>query len=297
MSAVKDVVQPDDWYQPREQFNSLTRVPSVSDWFCIYKLPHNIYAICEPYHFQEVMSFLVLGSERNLLIDTGMGMFDIKKEIEALSDKPLMVVNTHTHFDHIGGNHQFDYVHVFNFPQAIARLNNGVSTAEVASNFTPGAFHYSKPLPFNLDEFYIHSKPAKEIIPIEEGFVFHLGDRDFRVIHTPGHSPDSIMLVCDKEKILFTGDTFYPASLYAHIQKSDGLNSTYSIYKNTMDQLAKQYSDYQLYTSHNEPLRDGKVLIDVADAFHQIEDGNLPFETDAQGLKKYQFNGFAVITC
>ena len=82
MSAVKDVVQPDDWYQPREQFNSLTRVPSVSDWFCIYKLPHNIYAICEPYHFQEVMSFLVLGSERNLLIDTGMGMFDIKKEIE-----------------------------------------------------------------------------------------------------------------------------------------------------------------------------------------------------------------------
>ena len=105
------------------------------------------------------------------------------------------------------------------------------------------------------------------------------------------------MLVNDAEKILFTGDTFYPASLYAHITKNDGLNSAFDVYMATMDDLASKYSDYQLYCSHNEPLRDGSVLIDVAKAFHEIYDGSLEYETDEQGLKKYQFDGFAIITC
>ena len=297
MSVLKDAVQPDDWYHPREQFNKLKKVPSISDWFCIYELPMDIYAICEPYHFQEVMSFLVLGKDKNLLIDTGMGMFDIKQEIEPLSDKPLMVVNTHSHFDHIGGNHQFDYVHIFDFPQSIERLNNGVSASEVASNFKPEAFHYAGPLPFDPAEFKICSKPKKGIVPIKDGFVFDLGDRSFKVISTPGHSPDSIMLAEDSEKILFTGDTFYPASLYAHITKNDGLNSAFDVYMATMDKLASKYSGYQLYCSHNEPLRDGSVLHEVAEAFHKIHDGASTYETDEQGLKKYQFDGFAIITC
>ena len=65
----------------------------------------------------------------------------------------------------------------------------------------------------------------------------------------------------------------------------------------TMDELASKYSGYQLYCSHNEPLRDGSVLHEVAEAFHKIHDGASVYETDEQGLKKYQFDGFAIITC
>ena len=141
MAVLKDAVQPEDWYKPREQFGQFEKIPAQCDWFSIYRLPGQIIAICEPYHFQEVISYLVLGSEKNLLIDTGMGMFDMKNEVEHLSDKPLLVVNTHTHFDHIGGNYQFEGVHVLNHPQAIARLNKGVATSEVQSNYIHSLTH------------------------------------------------------------------------------------------------------------------------------------------------------------
>jgi Zn-dependent hydrolases, including glyoxylases len=301
MATVKNAVQPDEWYAPlpREQYKLYEQLPAVSDWFEIYKLPKNIYAIYEPHHFQEVISFLVIGEEKALLIDTGLGFKDIKDEVDALTTLPIIVVNTHSHFDHVGSNWQFDKVFIINEPNALQRLKNGVNrrgetTGEIDTNFEPEAFHYHNgEIPIDLATF--KGKPSVPQ-PIENGYVFDLGGRKFEVVHTPGHSPDSIMLANHEEKILFTGDSFYPASLYAHIQKSDGLNSEKDVYRSTISKVAGMFADYDLYCSHNEPICPGSMLVACAKAFDDIEAGTVDYIEDESGLKKYQFDGFAIIT-
>lgn len=300
MSDIENAVQPKRWYEalPRPGYAALERVPVKSDWFEVYRLPGNVFALYEPHHFQEVISFLILGGEKALLLDTGLGFCDIKAVVAELTSLPLLVVNTHTHFDHIGGNWQFDFVHVINEPTATARLTIGVPrpgeyTSETDENFEEAAFDPCCEIPIDLAAFATKPSCFKTI---EEGAVFDLGGRTFRVVHTPGHSPDSIMLANDAEKMLFTGDTVYPASLYAHLQKADGLDSQEDVYRRTLHRVSEEFSSYQLYCSHNEPLRPGAMLVQVADAFDKIAEGTAPFAVDQEGLKKYQFDGFAVIT-
>lgn len=288
----EDLVQPQNWWQalPRPQYAKLPRVKVNSDWFEVYQLPGQIFAIYEPHHFQEVISFLVIGSEKALLIDTGMGIKNIKAVVEELTKLPLVIVNTHTHFDHIGDNWRFESVHVLDEPSALERLTQTFDVhqdlPELTDNFTAEAFNYPHMETIDFENFSI--KPGK-FTPIKEGHVFDLGNRQFRIIATPGHSPDSIMLADDAAKILFTGDTFYPASLYAHFYGS------FEIYRQTLHRVAEEFNDYQLCCSHNEPLQSGSMLTAAAAAFDQIASGEAKYEINNDGLKKYQFDGFAVI--
>jgi len=294
-NEIENAVQPDNWYDdlPRPQYASLEQVHAEIPWFKIYKLTENIYAIYEPSHFQEVISYLVIGKDKALLIDTGMGMADIKEVIDTLTKLPLVVVNTHSHFDHIGGNHLFSEVHILNHSAALKRLENGLSREQVKPEMIEGSIYPESPVGFNPKEYHI--EPCKSV-PIESGHVFDLGGMKIEVISTPGHSPDSIMLFCDEEKFIFTGDTFYPATLYAHLTAPDGITSVIEIYRDTMRKVADRFSDYTVYASHNEPIREGRILTAVADAFDAIENSDIIPLIDPEGLKKYQFDGFAIVT-
>ena len=288
-------IQPDAWYTdlPRPIYSTLERVAVQDDWFEVYRIRDGIYAIYEPGHFQEVISYLVLGREKALLIDTGLGIGDIRSVVRQLTRLPVEVMNTHSHFDHIGGNHQFETVYILNHPTAVRRLQLGASHQELAGEVTPGA--NAKPYPAGFD-------PERYTIPpcrfgtVEEGHIFDLGGRKLWVIYTPGHSDDSVMLAEDEEKLLFTGDTFYPASLYVFFASADPVEQLVETYRRTMEQLAARYSDYTLICSHNEPLRGGEFLGRTARAFAEIQAGRQPDEVRSAGMKKYQFDGFAIIT-
>ena len=101
---------------------TLEKVETGDTWFEVYKLPHNVFAIMEPYHFQEVISYLIVGSARALLFDTGAGLADIRAVAEKLCGKEMIAINSHTHFDHVGDNHRFKEVLVYNETRALARL-------------------------------------------------------------------------------------------------------------------------------------------------------------------------------
>src|SRR5215831_1040381 len=77
---------------------------SAGDWFAVREVEPGIHLIGEPGH---VNSWLIIGSAEAVLFDTGMGISDIKAVVSGLTDRPLRVVNSHHHFDHIGGNHLF----------------------------------------------------------------------------------------------------------------------------------------------------------------------------------------------
>lgn len=261
-------------------------------WYEVYDLGTKTFAIYEPGHFQEVISFLVLGDDKALLLDTGMGICKIKPLVDKLTDLPVIIVNSHSHFDHIGGNWEFDRVHIFNFEPSLNRLKSGMMKTELNHHLCSGSVWLPYPNDFNPDEYSIKpSIPA----PITDGHVFDLGGRILEVIHTPGHSPDSIMLWDKKNSILFTGDTFYPATLYSHLSSDGGIDSVFKIYMDTMVYISENIKVDFLYTSHNYPIVRGNKLREVAAAFKSIAAGKMSYLTDEGDLKKYQFDGFAIV--
>ena len=292
----EDVIMPANWYDalPRRQYESFIRVESADPWFSVYQIRSNIYAIYEDKHFQEVISYLIIGEKKGLLIDTGLGIGDIRAVVKNLYDGEVIVTHTHTHFDHIGGDWQFDKVFIPDDPVAVNRARWGLSKQEVEDNMAEGCNCQPYPRGFNREEYCI--KPANRYSLIRQGDVFDLGGISLEVIETPGHSPDSVMYLDRENQILFTGDSFYPATLYAHITHNDGLNSDFETYRRSMHMVAEKYSNCTLITSHNEPLRPGIELIKVAQAFDSIAEGSSEYITDSRGLKKYVFEDFCIVT-
>src|SRR3954463_15227779 len=70
---------------PRPAYAEFERVPVKSDWFEVYRVAPNVYAIYEPHQWEEVISYLILGSKRAILFDTGMGIANIKAVVEELT--------------------------------------------------------------------------------------------------------------------------------------------------------------------------------------------------------------------
>jgi len=241
------------------------------NWFEIKKLPGNIYAIMEPYHFQEVISYLIIGSRAAVLMDTGAGIGDIAKTISNLYSGEIIVINSHIHFDHVGDNHRFSQVLVYNHPAAIARLKKGYTRAELAphaklSLFAPGKIGDFDPAKYNI--------PPSNPVPVEDGHIIDLGDRRLRVIHTPGHSPDSVMLLDEGAAALFTGDSYYPGYLYCHYEGDFYGPSNLADYARSMKKIAElAYSLKTIHPGHNSPSAESPQLKKAAQALDELLNG------------------------
>ncbi len=92
---------------PRPEYKSLERILPTEPWFEVYKIAPGVFAIYEPHQAEEVISYLIVGNKQALLFDTGMGIGDIRKITTKLTSRPVVVLNSHTHNDHVGGNWQF----------------------------------------------------------------------------------------------------------------------------------------------------------------------------------------------
>src|SRR5205807_9970929 len=104
---------PADWRHShaRSEYKTLQRVPVSDPWFEVYKPAPGVFAIYEPHQAEETIGYLIVGEQRALLFDTGMGISDVKKVVEELTKLPVIVLNSHTHDDHVGGNWEFDRVY------------------------------------------------------------------------------------------------------------------------------------------------------------------------------------------
>src|ERR1700675_1155537 len=92
---------------PRPEYKALERVPVRSAWFEVYRIRPGVFALYEPHQAEEVISYLIVGSRKALLFDTGMGISSIRAVVRQLTRLPITVLNSHTHYDHVGGNREF----------------------------------------------------------------------------------------------------------------------------------------------------------------------------------------------
>ena len=134
------------------------------------------------WRFEEdgVRFFLLCGSERAALVDTGMNTPDARSLAEELTDLPLILLNTHADRDHISGNAAFDEI-------------------------------YMSP---EEEDNYRHSNGTGTIIPVQEGDVIELGGRALRIIDIPGHTPGSIAILDEKYRVLIAGDSIQDGKIF-----------------------------------------------------------------------------------
>jgi glyoxylase-like metal-dependent hydrolase (beta-lactamase superfamily II) len=270
-------------------------------WFEIIKLPNDIFALLENGYIQEVRSFLVIGSKKALLFDTGMGISDISKIVEQLTDREIVVVNSHTYFDHIGDDWRFLAVHVYADDYAVNVLSKGHSHWDVRYDSDPELFSKAYPSGFILEKYSIKPVEKENIHLLHDGDIIDLGNRQMEVLHTPGHSHDSIMLLDRENRILLTGDTYceWLLAFFDSTLPKYG-ESNLEVYAHTMRKIAKLVPDLEfLYPSHGQLLADPKILIKVTKAFEKIARGGADYSCEAiygEDRRVYEFDGFLIWT-
>jgi len=167
----------------------------------------------------KVRSYLLVGRDRALMIDTGLGICNISMAVREITSLPVTVVTTHSHWDHIGGHDLFGEVMVHAMDAEWLREGLPITMGETREMLVKG-------LPGNIN--CPNFDPDKYISPtVEHPVILHEGDHirngthALMVIHTPGHSPGGISLFEEKERLLFTGDTFYRSRIFAHFPSTN----------------------------------------------------------------------------
>jgi glyoxylase-like metal-dependent hydrolase (beta-lactamase superfamily II) len=283
------------------------------DWFAVRQLGDGITLIAEPGH---VNSFLVEGEERTALVDTGMGIGDMAAQVAALTPKPVVAINTHFHFDHTSGNTGFDDVRIhhsgveqvltperpelydiyIDFSHRMLRAWDGYKSADDDFFHLLAEHPDLRPLPDELDVEAWKAGRAAPVSGLHDGDVLDLGGRQLTVIHTPGHSLDSICLLDDRTGALFTGDTVNTGPVYTQFSESDLPD-----YADSTRRLADMADAVAvLYVSHFVKYAAGPSLLrEHARGFADVMDGTAPFEetTDILGMPAMQarYDGFSIM--
>jgi glyoxylase-like metal-dependent hydrolase (beta-lactamase superfamily II) len=273
---------------PRPGYAALERVAVSDDWFQVYKVAQGTYAIYEPYQFQEVISYLILGSEKAVLFDTGMGISRIRPLVESLTRLPIQVVNSHTHFDHVGGNAEFDSVLGMD-TRYTRRSAAGQAHAAVRGEVSPESL--CRPLPGGVEAESYRIRPFKISAYLKDGDVLDLGGRRLEALAVPGHTPDALALLDRESGLLWTGDSFYEGEIWLFVPETD-----LRAYRKSIRRLAALAPGLKLLlTAHNTPAAEPRRLKELVEAFDAVRVGSVKPEPREEGRVEYKFEGFSFL--
>ncbi len=220
-----------------------TKPETARQWFEFAHLDDGLTRISEPHvdPFLRCNIWHVRGRDRDLLIDSGLGLAPLLPVVIGFAGREPLALATHTHFDHVGGMHEFEtrMVHpleaelLVHPPFASIRLEDYPHS--IRAMFPDFAVGYEALSAYPSDGFdpasyRVLSSPATRCV--EEGDVLDLGDRTLEVVHLPGHTPGSIGIWEAATGLLFSGDALYDGELLADLPESDR-----TAYAATMERL------------------------------------------------------------
>jgi glyoxylase-like metal-dependent hydrolase (beta-lactamase superfamily II) len=273
---------------PRPGYAALARVLPDTPWFEVYRIRPGVFAIYEPHQWEEVISFLIVGDRRALLFDTGIGVGNIRQVVSRLTPLPVTVLNSHTHFDHVGGN--ADFPEILNVDSDYARKNAAGATNQYAAWDALAPERLCGPLPAGVTRKTYRIRPWRATGTVRDGQRLDLGGRDLEVLLTPGHTPDSLCLLDRANGLLFMGDTFYLGPIYLYVAETD-----VAAYARSVDRLAALAPTLDLLLpAHNLPVAQPTYLLRLRDAFGDVRARRVK-PVLADGYLEYRFDGFSLL--
>lgn len=196
-----------------------------------------------------VRFFLLTGSEKAMLIDTGVSGQGVRSIVEKITDLPLSLINTHADPDHTAGNREFDsfYMH-----------------------------------PSEASNFYKTHPGKGEFIPVYEGDIIDLGNRPLEIIALPGHTPGSIAVLDINARSLFSGDPVQDGMIFMF-----GVQREMHAYRISLKKLSGMKERFdRIYPSHGTIPVSPNLINELYEASGRLLDGEfVPFEVDMHGKK------------
>jgi glyoxylase-like metal-dependent hydrolase (beta-lactamase superfamily II) len=255
-----------------------TELPIAAQWFARERVDDTVTRLWEP-HVDPLIRcniWHVRGRDRDLLVDSGLGIVSLREAAADLFEHPLTGVATHYHYDHSGGMPELGpgderLIHPLEAPLAAA----GKVWGSLVLDDTPGladdlaAWGYECPpvlvdaLPHDGYDVAAYRPPAWEPTgTLGEGTIVDLGDRAFEVLHLPGHSPGSIGLWDAAHRTLFSGDAVYDGPLLDQLPDSD-----VAAYIHTMERLVALAPAVEVVHAGHDPSFDGPRLAQLCTTY------------------------------
>lgn len=202
--------------------------------------------------------FLLEGTEKATLIDSGVGCPDAAEIAASLTKKPVMLINTHGDGDHTSGTGSFSeiYIHPLDY--------------------------YS----CEIDKKY----PNTTLVELHDGDVIDLGDRPLKIIHIPGHTRGSVAILDVKNRALYGGDSIQCGHIFMFGDKREP-----DKFESSLKKIIALQSEFDVvYPSHHEPTAPGNQAEAVLKAWQKVCSGEASYEmTDVFGsmVKSYTSEG------
>ena len=232
----------------------------MKDWFTTERVAEDTYIISEYRHWEETHCYLLCGSDRSLLIDTGLGICNIRDEVRRLTDKPVVAVATHIHWDHIGGHKYFPefYAHGEElnwlngeFPLSIDTIKSMVvDRCDLPAGYDVGTYEFFQGTPARV---------------LQDGDEIDLGGRKIKVVHTPGHSPGHMCFFEKDRGYIFTGDLVYKDTLFAYYPSTDP-----TAYLDSLKKIAALGATRVFPAHHSLDIRP-EIIVRMRDAFGRLK--------------------------
>lgn len=251
----------------------------MNDWFTIDHIDDNTHIISEYRHWEEAHCYLLIGTKKALLIDTGLGICNIHDEVVNLTGKPVIAVATHIHWDHIGGHQYFPdfYAHEDElnwlsgeFPLTMEQIRDMVvDRCDLPEGYDVNHYKLFQGMPTRL---------------LKDNDWIDIGGRVLRVLHTPGHSPGHMCFYEKERGYLFTGDLVYKDTLFAYYPSTDPEAYLKSIERVAALPLRRVFPAHHSLDIHPE------ILSRMRDAFRQLKaEGKLH-----HGSGTFKYGDFAI---
>ena len=274
---------------PRSANEAFERVKVASPWFDVYRVAPGVFAIVEANQFQEAISYVITGTRRALMFDTGIGLVSIRPVVEELTSLPVTVINSHTHFDHVGGNTEFDSVLAVD--TAYTRQNQaGFPHENLRSEVAPSSFCHGAPV--GADTATFRTKPWRASGTVRDGHRIDLGGRTIEVLQVPGHTPDALALRDSANGLLWTGDSFYEAPIWLFVPETD-----LDAYERSLERLVSLAPSLtRLLPAHNVIASDPARLAVTLGALRKVKRGEVRGTDQPGNQVTFTVDGVTLLT-
>lgn len=249
----------------------------------VTELASGVYQISD---YKLVSYYLIIGSTKAALIDAGAGLDDPWPDIKKLTDKPVTLLLTHGHPDHIGNAYYFDEIWMNNADKELATKYNDdvegfkdyVRTRTPRRN--PGEGHAEF-----LESLVPDTRPPMfEFSDLVDGQQVDLGDRTLEIIATPGHTPGSLSILDGTSRLLITGDALNESSIIPN--KEGGTRDEIAAMAATLRKMQAREADFdQTCPGHDGTTLDKQLISDFLYLCDGLLDGSLVGEYEESGIR------------